>query len=122
MWHETAPVRELEDIGGKLGLAAELARQRPLRPGAVAMDAADHPRAGRRAGNLLDLGLAVDREQRDAELVGGGDLALLLDRIAVRDAVRRGAGRQHRLRLADRGDVERSTELDEELEDRRCRV
>ena len=60
-------MRELEDVGGVVRLAAELARQRPFGAGAVAMDAADHAAAGRGARDLLDLGLAVDREQRDAE-------------------------------------------------------
>ena len=113
---------ELQDVGGVVRLAAELARQRPFGAGAVAMDAADHARAGRGARDLLDLGLAVDREQRDAELEGGGDLALLLDGVAVGDAVRRGAGGQHRLGLAHRGDVEARAELGQELEDLRRRI
>ena len=119
---EAAPVRELQDVGGVVRLAAELARQRPFGAGAVAMDAADDARAGRRAGDLLDLGLAVDREQRDAEPEGGGDLALLLDGVAVGDAVGRAAGRQHRLGLADRGDVEAGAELGQQLEDFRRRI
>ena len=64
---EPAPVRELQDVGRVVRLAAELARQRPFGAGAVAMDAADHAAAGRGARDLLDLGLAVDREQRHAE-------------------------------------------------------
>ena len=64
---EPAPVRELQDVGGVVRLAAELARQRPFGAGAVAMDAADHARAGRGARDLLDLGLAVDGKQRHAE-------------------------------------------------------
>ena len=113
---------EFQDVGGVGRLAAELARQRPVGPGVVAVDAADHAGAGRGAGDLLDLGLAVDGEQRDAEPEGGGDLALLLDRVAVGDAVRRGAGGEHRLGLAHRGDVEAGAELDQELEDLRGRV
>ena len=45
--------------------------------------------AGRRAGDLLDLGLAVDREEAHAERVGARDVALLLDRVAEGDAVGR---------------------------------
>jgi len=70
------------------------------------MDAADHPAAGGGARHLLDLGFAVDGIERDAELEGGGDLTLLLDGVAVGDAVRRRAGREHVLGFAHRGDVE----------------
>jgi hypothetical protein len=43
--------------------------------------------AGRGAGDLLDLGLAIDREQPHAEREGARDVALLLDRVAVGDAL-----------------------------------
>ena len=55
-------------------------------------------RAGRGAGDLLDLGLAIDREQAHAELEGARDVALLLDRVAVGDAVGRRAGGQRHAR------------------------
>ena len=117
-----APVRELQDVDRVVRLAAELARERPFRAGAVAMDAADHAATGRGARDLLDLGLAIDREQRDAEPVRGGDLALFLDRVAVGDAIRRAAGREHHFGLGHRGDVEAGAELGQELDDFRCRV
>ena len=120
--HQPALVRELQDIGGIVRLAAELARQRPFGAGAVAMDAADHPAAGSSARHLLDLGLAVDGEQRDAELERGRDLALLLDGVAVGDAVGRGAGGEHVVRLGHRGDVEATAEPGQELEDFRRRI
>ena len=101
----------LQHVRGHGGLAAELARQRPFRPDAVGEDAAEHLRAGRRAGDLLDLGLAVDGVEPHAEGVGPGDVALLLDGVAVADAVSRGAGRQHHLDLGDRGGVEAGAEL-----------
>ena len=81
----------LQHVRGHRGLAAELARQRPLRPDAVGEDAAEHLGAGRRAGDLLDLGLAVDREEAHAERIGARDVALLLDGVAVGDAVGRGS-------------------------------
>ena len=81
---QALPVGAFQDVGGEFRLAAELARQRPFGAGAVAMDAADHAAAGRGARDLVDLGLAVDREQRDAEPEGGGDLALFLDRCCRR--------------------------------------
>ena len=103
-------------------LAAELARQRPFGADAVGQDAAEHAAAGRRAGDLLDLGLAVDRVEADAERVGAGDVALLLDRVAVADAVGRGAGRQHHLDLGDRGGVEAGAELGQQRQHLRRRV
>ena len=101
----------LQHVRGHGGLAAELARQRPFRPDAVGEDAAEHLRAGRHAGDLLDLGLAVDGVEPHAEGVGPGDVALLLDGVAVADAVSRGARRQHHLDLGDRGGVEAGAEL-----------
>src|SRR5664279_6646508 len=77
----------------------------------VRQDAAEHARAGRRAGDLLDLGLAVDRVEADAEREGARDVAFLLDRVAVADAVGRGAGGEHHLGLGDRGGVEAGAEL-----------
>ena len=41
------------------------------------------------AGDLLDLGLAVDREQADAQREGARNVALLLDGVAIGDAVGR---------------------------------
>ena len=60
-------MRVLQHVDRHRGLAAELARQRPFGADAVGEDAAEHARAGRGAGDLLDLGLAVDREEADAE-------------------------------------------------------
>ena len=79
-------------------------------------------RAGRGAGDLLDLGLAVDRVEADAERVGARDVALLLDRVAVGDAVGRGAGREHHLDLGDRGGVEAGAELGQQRQHLRRRV
>src|SRR5207245_3039533 len=101
--HQAEPVRLLEDVGRIFRLAAEFPRQGPFRARAVAMDAADHARAGRGARHFFDLRLAVDREQRDAEPVGPRDLALLLDGVAVGDALGAFACGQHRLGLAARG-------------------
>src|SRR5581483_10203143 len=75
---------------------------------------AEDLRPGRRTGDLVDLGLAVDRKEPHTQRIGAGDVALLLDGIAIGDAVRRGARRQHHLDLGDRGGVEAGAELDEE--------
>jgi hypothetical protein len=52
----------------------------------------------------------------------GGDLALLLDRIAVGDALGCRARRQHRLRLAHRGDIEATAERGQKFKDFRRRI
>ena len=89
MGDETEPVGVLQHVHRHRRLAAELARQRPFGPHAVGQDAAKHACARRRAGDLLDLRRAVDRKEIDAERIGAGDVALLLDGVAVGDAVGR---------------------------------
>ena len=113
----------LQHVRGHLGHAAELAGQRPVGPGPVAQDAAEHPHlAGRHAqrvggpGDLLDLGLAIDREQADAELQRAADAALLLDGVAVGDPVGGGAGGQHHLHLGHRRGVEAGAHLGEQAQ------
>ena len=119
---EPEAVGMLQHVGRHLRHAAELARQGPFGAGAVAQDAAEHLGALRHAGDLLDLGLAIDREEPHAELEGPGDVALLLDRVAEGDAVRRGAGRQHHLDLLDRGAVEARAEGCQQAQHLRRRV
>src|SRR4029077_14710540 len=53
---------------------------------------------------------------------GAGDVALLLDGVAIGNAVGHRAGRQHGLDLHDRGSVEAGTEIGEQLQDLRRRV
>ena len=112
----------LEHVDRHGRLAAELARQRPFRPDAVGEDAAEHAAAGRGAGDLLDLGLAIDRVKAHAERVGARDVALLLDGVAEGDAVRCGAGREHHLDLGDRGGVEAGAQPREQRQHFRRRV
>jgi hypothetical protein len=119
---EPEPVGMLEHVGGHGGIAAELARQRPLGAGAVEQEAAEHPCAGGGTGDLLDLGLAVGREQANPQREGAGDVALLLDGVAVGDAVGRGAGGEHHLDLGDRGGVEAGAEGGESRQHLRRRV
>ena len=52
----------------------------------------------------------------DAERVGARDVALLLDGVAVGDAVGRAAGREHHLDLGDRGGVEAGAEPGQQLQ------
>ena len=66
--------------------------------------------------------LAVDGEEPHAKLVGARDIALLLDRVAKGDAVRRRSGGQHHLDFGRGGGVEAGAELNEELQDLRRRI
>ena len=122
MRDEALLMGELQNVGGIGGLAAELARQRPLGTGAVADDAADHPAAGGGARDFLRLGLAIDGKESDAEPKGRCDFRLLLDRVAVGDPLRRRARREHGPNLAHRGDVEAAAEPGQQFEDFRRRV
>ena len=103
----------VEHLDRHLRIAAELARQRPFRAGAAEQEAAEDLGAGRGAGDLFHLGLAVDREQADAERKGARDVTLLLDRVAEGDALGGGAGGEHHLDLGDRGGVEAGAERDQ---------
>ena len=82
------PVRVIKHGCRHLRHAAELARQRPFGARPIAQDAAEHLRPRRDARDLLDLGLAIDREEADAERKRARDIPLLLDRVAVADPVR----------------------------------
>ena len=98
--------RLAQQLDRHLGRAAELARQRPFGAVALDQDAAEDARAGRRARQLLQLGLAVEGEEPHAPLVGEGDVALLLDRVAEREALGGDAVVEAQLDLAAAGDVE----------------
>ena len=113
---EAERMRALEHARRHLRRAAELARQRPFGARAVAQDAAEHFRARRGARDLLDLGLAVDGEQADAERVGARDVLFLLDRVAEADALGRRAGGQRLLDLGQRGGVEARAEARQQIE------
>ena len=119
---EAEAQRMFEHIHGHAGLAAELARQRPFGADAIGEDAAEHLGAGGGAGDLFHFGLAVDRVEADAEREGAGDIPLLLDGVAVGDAVGRGAGGQRHLDLGDRGGVEAGAELGQQRQHFRRRV
>src|SRR5262249_56337718 len=91
----------LEHLDGHRWLAAKLARQGPLRADAIAEDATKHARAGRRAGDFFHFGLAVDREETNAERKGTRDVAFLFDGVAIGDAVGRGAVRERHANPSD---------------------
>ena len=79
-------------------------------------------RAGGGTGDLLDLGLAVDREQANPQLKGARDVALLLDGVAIGDAVGGRAGGEHHLDLCDRGGVEAGAEPGQKRQHLRRRI
>src|ERR1043166_9910664 len=88
---ETGLERVLQHLDRHGRLAAELARQRPFGADTIRQDAAEHLRAWGRADDLVHFGLAIDREQANAEIEATLDVAVPLDRVAVGDAIRRGA-------------------------------
>lgn len=77
---------------------------------------------GAELGELPEFRLGVERVQAHALLERPGDIALLLDGVAVRDAVGGGAGSQHHLDLAAAGGIEGRAEPGEQFEDLRCRI
>src|SRR5207244_3113772 len=74
------------------------------------------------ARNLLDLGGTVDREQANAERKGTRDVALLLDRIAIRDAVGRRTGSQRHFDFGDGCRVEARAHRGQQRQHLRRRV
>ena len=112
----------LKNARGHFRHAAELARERPFGARAVAQDAAEHFRAGSGARDLLDLGLAIDRKQPDAKRIGARDVPLLLDRVAVAQALGRAAGGQNLLDLHDGSRVEAGAKARQQVEHFRLRV
>ena len=115
--NKAQPVRMFENARRHLRRAAEFSRERPFGAGAVAQNAAKHFCSRRRAGHLFDFGFAIDREQAHAKFKGALDVALLLDRIAIADAIRARARRQHLFDLDDRGGVETGTKTRQQFED-----
>ena len=110
-----------------LGSAAELARQRPFRAFAILQEAAEHldvlgtDQLGL-AGDLLDLRLAIDREEAHAIGKCPGDVLFLLDRVAERHAVGGNAGGKRLLDFHHGGAIEAGTHLGEQVEDLGRRV
>ncbi len=111
-----------QQVEGHLRVAAELVRQRPVGGDAGGQDAAEHGGARGLGAELVELLDAVEREQAHAPCERVGDVGLLLDRVAVRDPVGRGARGEDGVDLADAGDVERRAQLDEQAQDVGVRV
>ena len=96
---QTQTLGKLKHLDRHLGIAAELARQRPFGSGAIIQDAAEHFGAGGGAGDLLDLGRAIDCEQPNALRKRARDIALLFDGVAIGNPLRRRTGRPRHLDL-----------------------
>ncbi len=114
--------RGLQQLFGHGHVAAELARQRPVGADAGGQDAAEHLRARGGLGQLVQLGLAVERIEPHAQRIGGRDIDLLLDRVAERDVLRRGAGGQRHADFRDAGGVEARAQAGQPRQDLGRRV
>ena len=114
---EAKPVSAVEHVDRHVRRAAEFARQRPVGTVAIGQDAAEDTSAGGDAGDFLDFFDRIDSEERHAELMRMGDITLLLDRVAVGDAVGRGAGGERHLDFGHRSGVEARAETGEQRQD-----
>jgi hypothetical protein len=112
-----------EHVDGHLRHAAELARQRPFGTFAIRQHAAEHASRRERHGRSSRLPRGCRRQRdRNAERMRAGNVAFLLDRVAVGDPVRRRTCVERHLDFRNRGAVEARTERGEQLQDFRRRV
>jgi hypothetical protein len=93
------------------GAAPELAGQRPVCPGPVRADAHVHSRAGSLTDHLVQLSPGVHGEDAHSAATGVGDVALLLDGVAERQARRIDAELQAPVDLAGTGDVKAGSKV-----------
>ena len=77
---------------------------------------------GRALGQLVELGRAVEGEEAHTALIGGGDVALLLDGVAVGDPLWPDAERQAEIDLAQAGGVEAGAEARQPRQDLAGRI
>jgi hypothetical protein len=104
--HKSKRIGMAQHINCHRRRAAELAAERPFRALAVSQYAAKYFSAGGGAGDFLNFLNRIDGEQVDAKLMGAGNVALLLDRVAKRDAVSRRARVHRHFDFGDGGRVE----------------
>ncbi len=107
-----------QQVHGHVGLAAELARQRPV-CGSRALGENTHVDlgAGSGLGDVAQVGFGVGGEQAHALLVEVADVLGFLDGVAVADALRTDAGLHHLVQFVDRGDIEVRTLVAQQLGD-----
>ncbi|MNQ88893.1 hypothetical protein D3C85_1041800 [compost metagenome] len=121
--HQAQVAGEDQQVHGHVGLAAELARQRPVGGGrAFGEDAHVDLGARRGLGDVAQVGFRVGGVHAHALLVEVADVPGFLDRVAVADALRADAAAQHPIQLVDRGDVEVRALVLEQLDDLDRRV
>ncbi len=102
--------------------AAEFPRQRPVRAFARHQDTAENARARRLTRELLQLRLAVKREQPHALCEGEGDVPLLLNRVAVGQPFRGGAVAETQTDFSRARDIEIRAPRRQHRDDLRRRV
>ena len=103
---EPEPVSPLEDLDGEIRGAAEFPRQRPFGRSGIVEDSAEDLGLGGGADNLVDLFMAVHGEEAHAELIGMGDVAFLLDGVAIGNPIRGRASGEYGFDFRRRGAVE----------------
>ncbi len=107
-----------QQIHGHVGLAAELARQRPVGRGrAFGKDAYIDLRARRGLGDVAQVGFGVGGEHAHALLEEVADIPGFLDGVAVADALRTDAAGHDLVQLVDRGDVEARALVTQQVDD-----
>ncbi len=115
--------REDQEIHRHVGLAAELARQRPVRSGgAFGEDAYIDFRTRRGLGDVAQVGFRVGGEHAHTLVVEVADVLGFLDGVAVADALRANAAGHYFVQLIDRGDIEARTLVAQQIDDLDRRV
>ncbi len=121
--HQAQLASEDQQVHGHVGLAAELARQRPVSGGRTfGEDAHVDLRARCRLGDVAQVGFRIGGEQAHAFLVEVTNVPGFLDGVAVADALGADAAGHHLVQFVDRGDVEARTLVLEQVDDLDRRV
>ncbi|MNN47761.1 hypothetical protein D3C81_1621950 [compost metagenome] len=121
--HQAQVASEDQQVHGHVGLAAELARQRPVGSGrAFGEDTHVNLRTRRGLGDVAQVGFGVGGVQAHALLVEVANVLGFLDGVAVADAVSADATVHDLVQLVDRGDVEVRPFFLEQVDDFHGRV
>jgi len=121
--HQTEVAGQDQQVHGHVGLAAELARQRPVSGGrAFGEDAHIDFRTRRGFGDVAQVGFGVGGVQAHALLEEVADVLGLLDSVAVADLIRADATAQDFVQLIDGGDIKARAFLFEQVDDLDSRV
>ena len=121
--HQTQVTGKDQQVHGHVGLAAELAGQRPVcRQGTFGQDTHIHFRARGRLGDVAKVCLRVGGKHTNAFLVEGANVLRLLDGIAIADPLTGNTQGHHLVQLVHRRDIERGTLVAQHGQDLRGRV